>query len=493
MGIPRFFGQWVIQTKYKNLLSEPKTVISLFIDMNGLIHAVAAETYNYGKIISKKREAEIKQLSDEVLLNQFYDNFFAKLTKLVKKFPQLQNLILAVDGVAPVAKIYQQRGRRYKKSQLAPSRFNSNAITPGTWFMDQLHTKIEEWIKQTPLPPNTIYSSHNESGEGEHKIFNFIRNGRVKQGEGGHVVYGLDADLIMLSLLSPLNQIYLQREETGKTINIDALKAGIIKQFNKNNPDIVIMDFVVMIYFIGNDFLPHLPAISSITQIMEVMFDLYRTVPYLTDGEGQIQWKYMSQFVDGLAAQEARLLRDRAAIPTKYPLPNLQLPLNQFRTYWYSKLHIDVNQSKFLPHPVVALCQQYIFGLEWVLAYYTGKSVTNWFVFNYHYGPLLVDLAAVLRYEVSRGRGTYMYEVLKTPHEPIILPIYQLLAVLPPTDSSLIPSPYGRLFSDELADLAPTKFNLDLEGAHEDWEAIALLPKFNLRRIISAVERLDNM
>ena len=61
-------------------------------------------------------------------------------------------LFLAVDGVAPRAKMNQQRARRFKTakdSQMlrdkltnegkeAPSLFDSNAISPGTKFMAEL-------------------------------------------------------------------------------------------------------------------------------------------------------------------------------------------------------------------------------------------------------------------------------------------------------------------------------------------------------------------
>lgn len=45
---------------------------------------------------------------------------------------------------------------------------------------------------------NVNYSSYLEDGEGEHKIINFIK----KFGDKTCMIFGLDADLIFLSLLT---------------------------------------------------------------------------------------------------------------------------------------------------------------------------------------------------------------------------------------------------------------------------------------------------
>ena len=86
---------------------------------------------------------------------------------------------------------------------------DSNCITPGTEFMAKvdkiLEYFIEKKISEDPLWRDTkvLYSSHSDPGEGEHKIMAFIRSLRTSPGYNNkerHCIYGLDADLILLSL-----------------------------------------------------------------------------------------------------------------------------------------------------------------------------------------------------------------------------------------------------------------------------------------------------
>ena len=78
------------------------------------------------------------------------------------------------------------------------------SITPGTPFMNKLNQRLHEHFgsqNKLSLPNRFIkLSDSSEVGEGEHKIFEFIRNHREELREKTMVVYGLDADLIMLGI-----------------------------------------------------------------------------------------------------------------------------------------------------------------------------------------------------------------------------------------------------------------------------------------------------
>ena len=106
-----------------------------------------------------------------------------------------KKVLIAVDGVVPMAKIRQQRVRRFKSAWLRTNNsWDTNAITPGTKFMEKLGTVL----KSIGSKLNWIISDVTEKGEGEHKIMQWLRKETIT---GPVIVYGLDADLILLSML----------------------------------------------------------------------------------------------------------------------------------------------------------------------------------------------------------------------------------------------------------------------------------------------------
>jgi 5'-3' exoribonuclease 1 len=124
-------------------------------------------------------------------------------------------LYISIDGVVPFAKMTQQRKRRYlsvwRNTRLNTDAWDSNAISPGTTFMSKLSDALNEFKSKNIGRYNIIVSDSGEPGEGETKIFNYISKEQITKQQ--IVIYGLDADLIMLSMLiGNQNNIYLMRE-----------------------------------------------------------------------------------------------------------------------------------------------------------------------------------------------------------------------------------------------------------------------------------------
>ena len=122
---------------------------------------------------------------------------FAYIDKMVKIIKPRKLLYIAIDGVAPRAKMNQQRSRRFRSARdLAEARneaaargevyvdadvFDSNCITPGTEFMEMVSRHMKYFarkkLKEDPAWQGirVIFSGNEVPGEGEHKIVQYIR------------------------------------------------------------------------------------------------------------------------------------------------------------------------------------------------------------------------------------------------------------------------------------------------------------------------------
>jgi len=279
--------------------------------------------------------------------------------------------------------------------------------------MFEIDKAINEWITQNRnnLPEKTIYSSHMSPGEGEHKIMDYIRQGDV-YGTGGHVIWGLDADLIMLSLLSPIPNMFLYKEylvldysqgteQMGiealrdEYLNIELIKNGIYADLGKSTS---ISDYVVMMTTIGNDFLPHQPSLEELDQSINQMIAAYReTSTGLTVQNGldyQINLLGLSEWFNNMGdtrtinntqsmipsvsrttgtpvisgsnlvgsnnevkivqSRESELIEKRTDITYKFPMPALINSKDPYGNYDFQVFRDNWYTDVFAPHDVLA-------------------------------------------------------------------------------------------------------------------------------------------
>ena len=176
--------------------------------------------------------------------------------------------------------------------------WSTSNITPGTDFMNNLSNKIKKAFLNLEEHFNVkriIVSGSNERGEGEHKIFQFIRNEKIEK--NSHCfVYGLDSDLIMLSLFhcKYFENIYVFREtpEFSKQLiskenenseflflSISTFANAILSELNCSTSDNHrLYDYIFMCFLLGNDFLPHFPSLNIRTFGIDVLIDSYRNL-----------------------------------------------------------------------------------------------------------------------------------------------------------------------------------------------------------------------
>ena len=314
MGIPSYFSYIVknhsnIIKKLCDIKNQPN---NFYMDSNSIIYDCL-------------REIQIKYKNYKP--NEFEDLLIMNICKKIDDYVEIikpnKTVYIAFDGVAPFAKLEQQKNRRYKSALddiikkklgiLVNKCWNKSAITPGTKFMKKLGTKVSNYYKTKDLHvEHIIISSSNEVGEGEHKIFEYIRSHPIKHKNEVTFIYGLDSDLIMLCLnhLHIAPELYLFREtpEFIKSIDkslepnesyvmdIPQLSSAIIKKMNNqlvlNDKQRInrLYDYIFLCFFLGNDFMPHFPAVNIRTKGINIMFSAYqntigKTNGNLTDGK----------------------------------------------------------------------------------------------------------------------------------------------------------------------------------------------------------------
>lgn len=216
MGIPSYYKKLIDTNPGLILHHHPDSVIEwLFMDFNCLIY------HCLHRVDTPKYPGEHGR-------QEWEDEFISCIIQYTLNVIQLvmpkSGVFIAIDGVVPMAKMRQQRLRRFKSAWMAqkssentePS-WDTNAITPGTEFMKKLRNGLEKMIKIHGKKTWKL-SSSDEPGEGEHKLISEWRKGAYK---GDYAVYGLDADLILLSILGRetmmlQNNVWLFREGIDK-------------------------------------------------------------------------------------------------------------------------------------------------------------------------------------------------------------------------------------------------------------------------------------
>ena len=244
-GIPKLF-RWLVDL-YPIVLEsvgeglsggDAMAVDNFYLDMNGIIHTCTHS--NNDKLVALNEK-------------EMFQRIFAYTDRLYKLVKPSRLMFLAIDGVAPRAKMNQQRSRRFRSSKEREAllaefvakegklpdeeSFDSNCITPGTEFMFRLGIAFRRWIAYKMetdefwrTGAEVVFSGPDVPGEGEHKVMDMIRADKANDptytpGKHRHCMYGLDADLIMLSLVTHEPFFVLLREKisTRRKGNKDAL------------------------------------------------------------------------------------------------------------------------------------------------------------------------------------------------------------------------------------------------------------------------------
>lgn len=522
MGVPKF-ASWIYNNKTRKLTTSniPQNVVSLSFDVNSIIHGCAQIIYNYGEWQNEQRNITISEMTDEQLEKELFKLTTDTILRIVQKVQPKTFLVLAVDGVAPLAKIQQQRCRRYRSASISSiQRFDPNCITPGTDFMFRLDEHFQKWIQETHsiLPPKVLYSNHMVSGEGEQKIFDYIRNYEIS-GYGTHIIYGLDADLIILSLISRLKGIYLLREKSldqnvfERLIDINEVRYYLEYRMNTET---AIDDFALLTFFLGNDFIPTSPMFCG---------DMYDTIEYLLDTYvelghcltypkyGTIDIRNFKKYLYFLKNTENKRLKEVYRNPPKLGFKTLDLSVHcsmlygetrvsidkeEFQRNWYTKIfspHITQTDLAFqLPNSIYLnlfepsrdkiekLVKEYISGFLWTYLYY--KKGTSAIHPNYYYTSGYAPLIqSVVEFFPQNIQSPYRKDI-NIDYSLTIL--QQLLAVLPPKSIHVMPKELHKFYQldSPIIDMFPIKVEVDTEAKDMERLGVVRMSPVEPRRLL---------
>ncbi len=224
-----------------------------------------------------------------------------------------------------------------------------------------------------------IFSDANVPGEGEHKIVEYIRKQRLDPNYDAatkHVIYGLDADLIMLSMATHEPNFMVLREdvfwEEQRKYNVCShcdqkghmpescperaktdpsfrpappqeqpfifLNVAILREYLEvelqpaalSSPDgqaaaspsaepwnleRAIDDWIFLCFFVGNDFLPHLPSLEIREGAIDLLIDIYKSNASALGGyictNGSVDVARVQVILNHLGAVEDEIFRKR--------------------------------------------------------------------------------------------------------------------------------------------------------------------------------------
>ena len=400
MGIPSYFS-YIIRKHPYIITKLPTRVDNLYLDSNSIIYDIV----NTMQPMPNFEDTLIQLVCEKI---DYYLN-------LVRP----QRVFIAFDGVPPMAKIKQQRERRYKswilsKMTKESTKWNTLQITPGTAFMNQLDKSLHSYFNLHRAKYSYFkLSTSQEEGEGEHKIFSHIRKVPGFHQNQITLIYGLDSDLIVLALNHlKYGNIQLLREAPAfmlddkelHVLDITKLADGIVEMIGPTK----LPDYIFMTLLLGNDFMPHFPALNLRTSGFDTLLQTYTSCiapdEYLFNGK-HICWTVVKKLILALSEKEHSIFikdyttRNNFRVDTSTDekrinnLPMLQREKEHYicpiKPGWEQRYY-----DTLLPNvEMEELCKNYTDMLIWNMTYYT-TGCTDWGMkYKYMYPPLLVDLA----------------------------------------------------------------------------------------------------
>lgn len=461
MGVPGLFSSLI--REYNN---ENNEIIKKQINNNILNHLYL--DFNCALYTALYTNPGIKT-EDTLILH-----IIEYLETLCNIIPNLEFIYIAIDGPPPFAKVIQQKDRRHhsvcKKNRsnkinnlfgseidrtTINNNIDTNIFTPGTEFMYNLSLNIKKNIKNSNVfkDKTVVFSDSSIAGEGEHKIMQHIKTAKHLAIDGNDeekmlfgtphntIIYGLDGDLIFLSTILKLDNVYLFREaneygflasmHNGKKflfMDISILCDSIFNSFKKYNPTIdnllqsrFIDDYVFLCMILGNDFMPknHWYSIyeNGLDKIISCYFQIYnhREIFLIDSVSMQINTEMLCDIwfiIKGFEQDSICKLfekRKKAKIHLKpemsererqqlladfYPLQHtyIEQEIEPTKPNWQSRYYKICFNMENTAENISMICKTYLKTLVFNFLYYFDECPSWDWYYPYSYSPTFTDV-----------------------------------------------------------------------------------------------------
>nr|CAB3482338.1 unnamed protein product [Digitaria exilis] len=300
---------------------------NLYLDMNGIIHPC----FHPEDRPSPTTFAEVFQC------------MFDYIDRLFVMVRPRKLMYMAIDGVAPRAKMNQQRSRRFRAAKDAsdaaaeeerlraeferegrklPAKqqsqtCDSNVITPGTEFMAVLSVALQYYIHlRLNYDPGwkqikVVYTPGQQDkcficGQVGHLAANCEGKAKRKAGE-----FDDKGEPIV-------------PKKPYQFLNIWTLREYLEYEFRMPNPPFqidferIVDDFIFMCFFVGNDFLPHMPTLEIREGAINLLMAVYKKEfpsmgGYLTDSCTP-DLNRVEHFIQAVGSYEDKIFQKRARL-----------------------------------------------------------------------------------------------------------------------------------------------------------------------------------
>lgn len=533
MGVPSLY-KWLTMRypEIKVALDTKEEHLSdiLYLDFNAIIHPCCNKT------LANMMETD----------NILYKNLEAFLDDILEKVRPRQLLYISIDGVAPRAKLNQQRARRFthakeitdegksyfiddcgsfpsdnfrnlqikngdEKSedlseasqieQLSDNVFDTNSITPGTEFMQRLDCFLHELIafkissdeKWKNL--NVIFSGFRIPGEGEQKIMEYIRKHQSKKQTA--IIFSPDADLIFLGLSLYDYNVKILREEPRAKGREDDLKCFSLVDIQKLR-NLLIKQFkaVIKIPFDPRRFLE-----DWVLLCFSVGNDFLPCSPCFEIRANALD--KLTQILQTVYLKTRSFITDNGKI--NFPI------LREFfkecgrreNDFIVEKRNNLIQTRQRMNISFNSADEFYLDNERGKIRFYiekmgikSEKDLLNaceeyikglqWVYSYYFYDILSWDWYYPYHFAPFMTDLAAVNEFSATfvTGRPL-KPMEQLLNVLPPLSKNLLPECLGPIF-DQFKEYYPTEFKLDTFQKCMDWQAVPILPFMNSEDIVNA-------